>query len=429
MTAGQFSELIERYKEGRLSEADWSALREALEGGVYDEVLEEDIRAVYDSQGSHESWSAYREQEIWKKVAARTRSAEGGIVRVADTEDRMNPEDPDGQADAGTFGGLVDLEASGGKTRVNPFYRRRRFVWTAAAAVLILAGGVAFLFTPKEKQAPSATIAAAPIPIPPGSSKAILTLAGGQQVLLGNSARGAVASQGGMQVLQSDSGQLTYVRGKNEEATILYNTVTIPRGGQYQVVLADGTKVWLNAASSLRYPTAFSGKDREVELTGEAYFEVTHNPSLPFRVKAGGQVIEDIGTAFNIHAYEDEAIAKTTLVEGAVKVTGANTLVLKPGQQARGQKAGKLTLTEGVDVEEVIAWKNGQISFANADFASLMREVSRWYDVDIHYNGSVPSLHVFGLLDRRVYLSSILEFLQKSGVHIQQKGRVLLIND
>ncbi|HTI07612.1 MAG TPA: FecR domain-containing protein [Puia sp.] len=405
MTAGQFFELIGRYKEGRLSEADWSALREALAEGTYDEVLEEDIRTVFDSHGAHESWSTLREQELWKKVEA-----------------RRNLEDPGGSADAKD---PAIPGVSGGPARVVPFYRRRRFVWTAAAAVLILAGGVAFLFTPKEKPASSATMAATAIP--PGSSKAILTLAGGQQVVLGKDTRGAVASQGGIQVMQSDSGQLTYVRGRDEKSEVLYNSVTTPRGGQYQVVLADGTKVWLNAASSLRYPTIFSGKEREVELTGEAYFEVKHNTARPFRVKTGGQVIEDIGTAFNIHAYDDEPVAKTTLLEGAVKVTGKTTLVLKPGQQAQQHKGGALSLTEGVDVEEVIAWKNGQISFANADFTSLMREVSRWYDVDIHYSGAVPSLHVFGLLDRRVYLSSILEFLQKNGVRIKQEGRVLTI--
>ena len=191
MTTGQFFELIERYKEGRLSEADWSVLREALVEGKYDEILEEDIRAVFNSRGTHESWSTLREQEIWKKVQARSRSAESGLVGLADAGygGPANPEDAGRPANPGD---------PGGPARVVPFYRRRRFVWTAAAAMLILTGGVAFLFTPKEKQTSSVMVAATAIP--PGSSRAILKLAGGQQVLLGKDARGAVASQGGMQI-------------------------------------------------------------------------------------------------------------------------------------------------------------------------------------------------------------------------------------
>ena len=409
MTAQQFQELIQRYKEGSLSEAGWSALREALAEGMYDDVLEEDIRAVFDSPGAHKSWDASREQELWNKIQV---------------HNQEEPVDPANHVDA------IGVAHSEAPTKLISFYRRPRLYWpvAAAAAILLLAGAAYLLYTPNEKQAPVAVVPGNAVP--PGTNRAYLTLAGGQRLLLDDTTKGAIASQGGVQVIKSGNGQLAYAASSSKlqaASEAVYNTITTPRGGQYQVLLADGTKVWLNAASSLRYPTTFSGTERRVELSGEAYFEVQHNAAQPFRVQAGEQLIEDIGTAFNINAYTDEKVAKTTLLEGSVKVTGKNTLIIQPGQQAQWQADGELHLAAGVDTEEVMAWKNGQFSFANADFASLMREVSRWYDVTIHYSGAVPTLHVFALLDRHVYLSTVLGFLQKNGVRLRQEGREITI--
>jgi ferric-dicitrate binding protein FerR (iron transport regulator) len=399
MTPAAFQALVQGYKEGRLTEAEWSVLREALAEGRYDYLIEEDIRQTFEREDGA-NWSPAKEKKIWRQIQDVTT---GPAAPEKDTA--------------------------------------RIFRWlgrAAAAVVLILAGGF-YLFHGKEKKQAPMTVAVRPVP--PGGNRAFLVLASGERVMLDAINKGAVSSQGGVQVLKLDSGLLAYQTAASDEvratgdklqaaSQVVYNTIMTPRGGQYQVILPDGTKVWLNAASSLRFPTAFTGKERWVELSGEAYFEVKHNSAQPFRLKAGGQVIEDLGTSFNVNTYDDETVARTTLIEGSARVTGAgkHNVTLHPGQQAQWKTDGEISLVDGVDTEDVIAWKNGQISFANADFQSLMRQIARWYDVDIHYTGAVPKAHFFGILNRNVYLSSILEYLQHNGMHVRQEGKDIIIS-
>ena len=387
MTPAAFQALVQGYKDGRLTEAEWSVLREALAEGRYDYLLEEDIRQTFEKEDAA-NWSSAKEKKLWREIQHLTTGSAKPEKQTA-----------------------------------------RVFLWfgrAAAAVVLLLAGGFYFFHGKEKKQVP---MEVAVRPVPPGGNRAYLVLASGQRITLDSMNRITIPSQGGVQVLQPDSGLLTYMPG-GESADIVYNTVTTPRGGQYQVLLADGTRVWLNAASSLRFPTAFPGKERWVELSGEAYFEVKHNSAQPFRVKAGGQVIEDLGTSFNVNTYDDETVARTTLIEGSARVTGTGkrNVTLTPGQQAQWKTDGEISLVGGVDTEDVIAWKNGQISFANADFQSLMRQVARWYDVDIHYTGAVPKAHFFGILNRNVYLSSILEYLRHNGTHVRQEGKDIIIS-
>jgi len=399
MTPAAFQALVQGYKEGRLTEAEWSVLREALAEGRYDYLIEEDIRQTFEREDGA-NWSPAKEKKIWRQIQDLTT---GPAAPEKDTA--------------------------------------RVFRWlgrAAAAVVLILAGGF-YLFHGKEKKQVPMTVAVRPVP--PGGNRACLVLANGERVMLDAINKGAVSSQGGVQVLKLDSGLLAYqtAAGGGRQAAsdklqaasqVVYNTIITPRGGQYQVIMPDGTKVWLNAASSLRFPTAFTGKERWVELSGEAYFEVKHNSAQPFRVKAGGMVIEDLGTSFNVNTYDDETVARTTLIEGSARVTGAGKrkVTLHPRQQAQWQTDGEIRLLDGVDPEDVIAWKNGQISFANADFQSLMRQIARWYDVDIHYTGPVPKAHFFGSLNRNVYLSSILEYLRHNGMHVRQEGKDIIIS-
>jgi ferric-dicitrate binding protein FerR (iron transport regulator) len=290
--------------------------------------------------------------------------------------------------------------------------------------VFLVATAVYLLHIKKEKPI---QIAAAPArPLPPGSTKALLLLANGQQVVLEDVKKGDVTTQGGATIIKLDSGVLAYhpTAGAGE---LLYNTVITPRGGQYQLILSDGTKVWLNAATSLRFPISFSGSERRVELMGEAYFEVKHIAGKPFRVQTGPRLVEDIGTSFNINAYPDEPAAKVTLIEGAAVVIGKKRLPLHPGQQARWQAEEEETLADEVDTEEVLAWKNGQISFMNPDFSCIMRQISRWYDVDVRYTGAVPKARFFGIVSRNVYLPTILEFFEHNNIHIRQEGRILIV--
>ena len=392
MTPEQFQALVQAYKEHRLTEAEWLSLREALADGTYDHLLEEDIRQTFDKADTHPGWDTAREEKIWKEV---------------------NLEDVQ-----------VDLRKE--KKLV------RMIRWAAAAVLILLAGaGSLYFYGKQEKPIPPATVTA---PVPPGSNKAWLVLGDGQRITLDSMNKIAIPNQGGAQVLQTGKGLLAYKTAASYELRAtsepVYNTITTPRGGQYQLVLADGTRVWLNAASSLRFPTAFQGNERRVELSGEAYFEVKHNSAQPFRVATGGHVIEDIGTSFNINTYDDETVARMTLIEGSARVTGGGkrNVILKPGQQAQWQTNSEVTIADNVDTEDIIAWKNGQISFANEDFPSLMRQIARWYDVNIHYTGAAPKTRFFGILNRNIYLSSILEYLQKNGAHVRQEGKDIIVS-
>jgi hypothetical protein len=271
--------------------------------------------------------------------------------------------------------------------------------------------------------------------IAPGGNKAILTLANGEKISLTDSKNGKLAAQGAVIINKTKDGQLVYSSGSNSTPqTIPYNVVETPRGGQYHITLADGTRVWLNAASSLKYPASFTGNERKVELTGEAYFEVVHNSKSPFRVVTNGQTVEDIGTYFNINAYSDEQFIKTTLVEGAVKVFASghstaleHSVMLKPGQQS--SLNGRQIAVKEVDIDNVIAWKNGQFDFNNDNLGSIMRKVSRWYDVEVVFESeNLKDKALSGIVTRFANVSELLHILERTGeVKFKIEGRKITI--
>jgi len=260
----------------------------------------------------------------------------------------------------------------------------------------------------------------------PGGNKAVLTLANGAQIILDSATNGALTQQGNTKIIKLDNGQLSYnsVNGSSSSpktGEILYNTVSTPRGGQYQVVLADGSKVWLNAASSLRFPTSFTGNAREVTLTGEGYFEVTHDDAKPFKVLANGVEIKVLGTHFNINAYKDEPTIKTTLLEGSVKVgIGAASKTIRPGEQAQieshDNSLNPNIMVQSVDVDATVAWKNGRFIFHGNNILSVMRQLARWYDVEVSYEGNVTDEEFVGVINRSRYenISEILDMLEKT---------------
>jgi ferric-dicitrate binding protein FerR (iron transport regulator) len=272
--------------------------------------------------------------------------------------------------------------------------------------------------------------------IAPGGNKAILTLANGSQIVLTGAKNGTIAQQGLVAVNKTADGQIVYKNGQGSSGLgqtankVTMNTMTTPRGGQYWVVLPDGSRVLLNSSSSLTYPTSFSGNERKVELTGEAYFEVAHNPSKPFRVNSNGQTVEVLGTHFNINAYNDEAAIKTTLLEGKVKVTdNAKHKVhfLQPGQQAVFN--AQTFEVNPVETDGVIAWKNGQFVFDGDNIQYIMRMVSRWYDVDVTYNGPVPDDIFGGSVSRFGNVSEVLKTLQLTGkVHFKIEGQKIIVS-
>ncbi len=266
--------------------------------------------------------------------------------------------------------------------------------------------------------------------IAPGGNRAILTLSNGRTIDLSAAKNGKLANQGSMVISKNANGQIVYADSEDNSPSQNngFNIAATPRGGQYQLVLADGTKVWLNAASSIKYPVVFNGNERRVELTGEAYFEVAHNKEKPFWVISNGQQVEVLGTHFNINAYGDENAVKTTLLEGSVKVSSAGKdKILKPGEQAQ-LEGGNIRVAE-VDVDEVVAWKNGFITFNNADIKSIMRQLGRWYNVDVSFTGDISELRSFsGDMPRSAPLSEVLKALELSKINFKIDGNKVIVS-
>jgi transmembrane sensor len=287
----------------------------------------------------------------------------------------------------------------------------------AAAAVLVLVSAGIFLVQPAKKVQVAQLHDAAP-----GHNQATLTLANGKKIILTKGLNGTLAVQGQTSI-QANATAITYV-GKGGE--VAYNTLSTAKGEQspYPVILGDGTKVWLDAQSTITFPTAFTGNERIVTITGEAYLEVAHNAMHPFKVQVKGQTIEDLGTEFNINAYDDEPTLKTTLVKGKIKI--ANT-ILRPGQQAN-IKDNNIKITDA-DIAQVTAWKNGYFRFNNADIHTLMRQISRWYDVDIEYNNnSTNNTETYsGIINRKDNLAKMLRILGSGDIHYQINGKKLTL--
>ena len=318
----------------------------------------------------------------------------------------------------------IDTKINRAEKQVSPLYERRSFQVAASILLFLMIG---LFITNKLKKEP-AKFQAENYDLAPGSNKATLILADGSKIDLAAEKNGTLKTQPGSQVIKQNE-QLTYstARGKTV-AEVTYNTLTTPRGGQYEVTLADGTKVWLNAASSLKFPTAFTGSERVVELTGEAYFEVAHNSKQPFKVKTANQIVQDIGTQFNVNSYADEDAAATTLVEGSVIIfdAGRQTMI-KPGQQYLLKANGVPAVRNDVDIDEVTAWKNGLFQFNNADIKTIMRQISRWYNVDVEYSGQVPASTYHGRISRNSNASAVLKILELSGIDFTiERGKIIV---
>lgn len=306
-----------------------------------------------------------------------------------------------------------------GNLRKGYFIRR----WWVAASVLfaMLVGAYWWMSYNSTRTAP--TVAGVSLPVVPGRNGAVLTLADGSKVLLDSIQQAVVALQGGA-TASVVNGELVYEGTGNE---VVYNTMTTPKGRQFNMTLADGTRVWLNAASSIRYPTVFSGKERRVEVSGEAYFEVAKNAAMPFKVQVKDVAeVEVLGTHFNLNAYENEAAVNTTLLEGSVKVNGT---VIRPGQQAQvTANSPETKVVQWADIEQVMAWKNGIFRFQDADLKQVMKQLERWYDIEVKYEGSVPDIHLQGKMDRGVALEDVMRFLADYNIAARLENRTLVIS-
>jgi ferric-dicitrate binding protein FerR (iron transport regulator) len=265
---------------------------------------------------------------------------------------------------------------------------------------------------------------------------AMLTLADGSVIPLDTAARGMIARQGGVRILKGAEGEIVYHPDRQKTPLAGYNTITTPKGGKYCVVLSDGTTVWLNAASSIRFPAGFTNGPRTVTLIGEAYFDVAKNVARPFHVTAGNMTVEVLGTQFNINAYREEGRISTTLVQGKIRVIkpaeggSSQGLLLKPGKQANLADNGTLTVDQSPHIDEVLAWKNGVFNFVNTPVPEILREIARWYDLEIVYEGAPPDKRLTGTFSRNVGLDQLIEMLRYAGINmsIDQKRLLILRN-
>jgi ferric-dicitrate binding protein FerR (iron transport regulator) len=310
--------------------------------------------------------------------------------------------------------------------------------WMAAAAILIVTTG-SFLFTRFNKTGPEQVYSrntSSAGRISAGSNKALLTLANGKKIVLNDATAALTITQGRIRVRKQQNGVLLYetvpAAGNEQNETIGYNTISTPRGGQYQIILPDGTKVWLNAASSLKYPTGFTGKERLVELTGEGYFEVAKNKHMPFKVKFNGEMVEVLGTHFDIMAYTEEGETRTTLLEGSVKISkGLVNKILIPGQQTISLNHQSDFMIRHADTTSVLAWKEGIFSLQNTSIHQIMRQVARWYDVDVVYKANAKDLEdkiYGGRVSRSNQLTDLLRNLELTGtIHFKIEGRRITV--
>lgn len=306
-------------------------------------------------------------------------------------------------------------------------------VAVAASITLLLASGIFYLTKSKEQVN---QVTEKPQEIAPGGNRGILTLSNGKQIVLSDiSEKDTIAKEGGedeVTIKMSADGVITYVVNPNADDSKTnedaFNTLSTPTGGQYNIVLADGTKVYLNAVSSLKYPAQFNGEQRIVELEGEAYFEVAKNKNQPFIVKSADQSIKVLGTHFNVHAYDNEPVTKTTLLEGSVAVSYKNqNTILKPGQQSNvSDKLTKIIVKE-VDTEAAIAWKNGRFKFDNSDLKSVMKQLERWYGIKVEYRGDVSDVRFNGGTFRNKNLSEVLKVLELSNIKFKVEGKTIIV--
>ena len=310
--------------------------------------------------------------------------------------------------------------------KLNPFWLR------SAAAVIIIAavalGGHYLLKTDKHGQSQMAKNEFKNIN--PGGNKAVLTLADGRRVVLDDAQNGQLATQAGVVISKAADGQIVYkISGaENTGLPTLQNTISTPRGGQYQVILPDQTSVWLNSASTISYPAAFTGQERLVSLTGEAYFEVAKNEKMPFKVRSGLQTVEVLGTHFNVNAYPDEPNKLTTLLEGSVKlVTPASSIRIAPGEQGVVLNDGVL-LKRRVDIDRELAWKNGLFSFEGQDIRAIMRQISRWYDIEVVYDKNLPEEKYYGEIARSSKLENVFKILELNNLAFRMEGKTVYVS-
>jgi ferric-dicitrate binding protein FerR (iron transport regulator) len=386
--------LLSKHLKGNLTTAEALQLQEWINGSEQRRQLWEDINNTAVQQAAIKGMAQYNENEALEHFLARHSQ----------------------------------------KEEVQRIHFLQPWKWVAAAVAIIFIAGTLYWLQSSQRipgiahQLPVKDIA-------PGRNGAILNLSDGSRIALDSLGNGVVATQNGTSIVM-DNGQLVYGPNSKENNEVAYNIITTPNGRQFQVVLPDGTQVWLNAGSSIRYPTVFTGKHRNVDITGEVYFEVASNVQMPFQVTVPDHVrIEVLGTHFNVNAYGNEDNQHTTLLEGAVKIISLQEpaspqarmgIVLRPGQQLQSSAAPHVI--DNADIDKIMAWKNGLFDFDGMDVPYAMKQIARWYDVEIVYKGAIPDIKFYGKISRNISLAGLIKGLNGTGVHLNiEEGKRLVV--
>ncbi|MHA4807056.1 FecR family protein [Flavitalea flava] len=466
MTRERFKYLFNLYKTGRLAFEDWEELRLAIQEGSHDEQLRVDFFQLVESDRVHETWSPELEAAMWQQIRrGSSRSDQQKELQQEQLHIPSKDQFPFKDQSGDHSNDLLRIAAFDGGLTISPRRRRlairRKLRFAAIAASLLFFVATAWWFSLQHLQNPLAKktdlhkIQQDSI-VTPGTDKAVLILASGERILLDSAGNGQIARQGATKIIKLN-GMLSVSgpRGAGKGAASVssmenhperqYNTILTPRGGQFEIVLSDGSRVWLNSSSSLRFPTVFSGDKREVELTGEAYFEIEPavaegnnargHGKIPFEVNIAaasggkGMKIQVLGTSFNAMAYPDEKTINTTLLQGAVIVSDGDLAKrLAPGEQAALNRPGHQLSVSQADTRKAIAWKNELFEFDHTDLASIMRQLARWYDIEVVYRVTPDETELGGSLSKNLNLKEVLELLEGNGInHFKIEGRKVLV--
>jgi transmembrane sensor len=409
MTPSRFEYLFELYKENQLSQKDWEELRRAIAEGQHEDWMKDDFWQLLRHDGLHETWTPDVQDVMWNEILNRRMPAE-------------------------------ELPAKKIEQERSPFIGRRMIRYSVAAAILLaVLGGWLLFFRPVSRnRTPLASKHKTHNDnVRPGRDRALLTLPDGTRIDLDSAGNGRIATQrsavfsksnGAISISFAGSGPIPHHTGNQPEPP--GNAfISTPRGGQYQLILPDGSKVWLNSSSSLRFPTVFTGKQRCVELSGEGYFEIAKNAAMPFSVKVNELQIRVLGTHFNTMAYPDEKTINTTLLEGVVEVSSGDlSKQLTPGQQAAFNNAGhQLAVGQG-DIQKAVAWKNGLFEFDHTDLATIMRQLARWYDMEVIYQAVPDKTPLGGSISKNLGLTEVLDLLAANGInHFKIEGKKVFV--
>ena len=395
MNNKEFNKLLQKYLTDSLSEKELDAMIGTMRKGRSGDLLKQAADEAFRSG----EFAGLTDSESYDTIFDKLMES----AREPREEVRLRP----------------DTEWNKPAKRISLFYR------IAVAAAVLAAVVLGSLWVTQQRTEPVVNAVA---DLAPGGNRAMLTLGDGTTIVLDSAGNGLLAEQAGTQVIKVEDGRLAYASEGKKKVEVVYNIVTTPRAGQYELVLPDGSKVWLNSESSIKFPVSFIGSFRFVEITGEAYFEVAENHEMPFRVKTEEITLEVLGTSFNVRAYADEGSVSTTLVEGSVQIASpVSQTIIAPGQMASADDAGQISVENDVDIEEIIAWKEGLFIFNSETVEQIMNQISRWYDVKIEYEGELPEKTFSGIVSRYSNVSQLLKIMEQAGIKFSITEEVITV--